>query len=44
MANIGEEIREIYVEPLELPVPGREVTPAPAEAPHEHEVEEPVHV
>ena len=30
MGQIGEPQREIYVEPLELPVPRREETPAPS--------------
>lgn len=37
MANIGEPKREIYVEPVTLPVPQREVQqpaqPAPAKTP-----------
>jgi hypothetical protein len=39
MGQIGEPQREIYVEPLELPVPQREVTPAPV-----REVESPAPV
>jgi hypothetical protein len=45
MGQIGEPKREIYVEPLELPVPSRAVpesTPAPA--PREIETPQPVGV
>lgn len=28
MAQIGQPLREIHVEPLEIPVPRRETTPA----------------
>lgn len=35
MAQIGEPQREIYIEPLELPVPQREVTETPIQTPQE---------